>query len=132
MNLEWTVEEMNKVKEKIDEKARFDKNFRDLCLTNPKQAIEQITDKALPPGFKVRFIENENAHFTHVLPDSIDVPSELSEDELNQVAAGTRRKPIGYSSNYCFMCHSDAGFKRKDGINVQCRSCGALYYDPEF
>lgn len=130
MNLEWTVEEIKKVKKKIDEKARTDIDFRTLCLTNPKQAIEQITDKSLPPGFKVRFIENEDAHFTHVLPDPIDASSELSEDELNQVAAGTSSKST-VSNNYCYMCRSYAGFKRKDPAYIQCRSCGELYYKPE-
>lgn len=79
--------EIDEVLQKINLKAQTDKQFRKLCLTNPREAINHISGRNTPEGFVVQFIENKGAHYTHLLPDFID---ELYELELNYFAGGIR------------------------------------------
>ncbi|WP_373233443.1 hypothetical protein, partial [Cohnella sp.] len=58
-----------------------------LCLENPAQAVKEAIGKEIPQGFKLRFVENEGAHYTFVLPDMI-TEQELSESDLEAVAGG--------------------------------------------
>jgi hypothetical protein len=39
--------------------AQTDVAFRALCLSDPGEAIRQITGKSLPPGRTIRFVEPE-------------------------------------------------------------------------
>jgi hypothetical protein len=74
--------------EQIIKRAQTDSQFRQLCLDNPNFAAQKVTGKDIPEGFTLRFVENQNADLTVVLPDSVDADAELSELELEQVAGG--------------------------------------------
>ena len=74
--------------EQIVKRAQTDIQFRKLCLDNPNRAAKQVTGKDIPEGFTLRFVDNQGADLTVVLPDSIDAEAELAEQELEQVAGG--------------------------------------------
>lgn len=88
IGLNWTKEEFDKVRQKINEKAKVDQEFYTLCLVNPRNAIEQISGKAVPEGYSIQAIDGE-IHLVRVFSESLsDLGGELSETELEQVSAG--------------------------------------------
>lgn len=76
--------------QKVFKKATTDAAFRKLCLTDAKAAIKQATGEDVPANFKVRFVENQGANLTIVLPDLRAAGGELKDEELEQVAGGGR------------------------------------------
>ena len=74
--------------EQIVKRAQTDSEFRKLCLDNPDAAATEATGKNIPEDFTLRFVENQGADLTVVLPDMVDPSAELSEQELEQVAGG--------------------------------------------
>lgn len=117
MNL--SKEEMAEVVRKINLEARTNLEFRELCLTNPNKAIQQISNIEIPSGFIVRFIENEDAHYTHVLPDFEEGSyTELSDSELDQVAGGGGGR--GFLDKRCVVCGSSDKTMYDNG---KCEDC---------
>ena len=87
MATNWTQEEVEKAFVDLKKKAMTDKNFRELILKNPNQAIAQVTKKEVPAGVKIKVIESDPAyHMTFVLPQMVS--ADLSDDELDKVAGG--------------------------------------------
>lgn len=85
-----TREEMRAVYSYVMKRARTDRDFRHALLFSPKQALEQEFDLDLPDHFNIRFVENNGADLTLVLPDLEPLPDEpLSEYDLGYVAGGT-------------------------------------------
>lgn len=130
--MHWTVEEIEKVMQEINEKVTIDMEFRKLVLSDPYKAVEQISGKEVPKGFNIRFIDNEGYHITHVLPDlQSPIGEELTDDELEQVSAGYSDKIPG-----CARCGSKEikhyytqkvsfGYE----ITVACYRCNSCGYD---
>ena len=74
--------------EQIVKRAQTDIQFRQLCLDNPNSVVQEVTGKDIPEGFTLRFVPNQGADLTVVLPDLADRSAELSDAELEQVAGG--------------------------------------------
>ncbi len=75
----------------IDDVARravVDPEFRKLAVSNPEKALAHFTDKPLPAGISIRFVDNSGSTKTFVLPPLMTSNGELSEKELEQVAGG--------------------------------------------
>ncbi len=87
---EWNEQEAQKTLNAVAKRAATDPAFRKLALSDPNAAIAQINPTPIPPGFKVRFVDNAGANLTVVLPDSVSKEGELSDAELEQVAGGGR------------------------------------------
>ena len=85
---EWTQEEANAKLNELAKKAQTDMEFRKLCLKDPVAAVAKIDPRPMPEWFKIRFVENEGATVTVVLPDPPSKEGELSDAELEQVAGG--------------------------------------------
>lgn len=92
MTMSWTNKDIKEAMEAISKKAMTDAAFRKTCLEDSGKAIEEATGKTLPESFKVRFIENEGADATFVLPDFQPTDIELMESDLDQVAGGVQNK----------------------------------------
>ena len=90
----WSDEEIKKVELSIKRNAMKDPEFRALALSNPNAAIAKVTSNPLPPGFKVKFIDNAGANRTVVLPDPLARVDELSDAELEQVAGGRNNNNV--------------------------------------
>lgn len=94
----WTEVEVNETLEKLFKQASTDAEFRKLCLTDPGAAIKQVSGKDIPSGLKIKFVENEGADRTIVLPDLIN--EDLSDEDLDKVAGGQQGESckicIGY------------------------------------
>jgi hypothetical protein len=88
MSQEITLQEADSLLEEMVKRAQSDLEFRQLCLSEPNIATKQVTGKEVPEGFKLRFVENQGADLTIVLPDPIDANAELSDEELEEVAGG--------------------------------------------
>lgn len=84
----WTQEEANQALQQIVQRTTTDMEFRRLALRDPNAAVKQVTGKELPPGFKIKVVENQGANLTVVLPDPQNQSGELSDAELEQVAGG--------------------------------------------
>ena len=84
----WTEEKANQVAAELMQKTTTDAAFRKLALEDPHAAIAQLSDNPIPAGVSIRFVENEGATFTFVLPDPVN--EELSDMELENVAGGAR------------------------------------------
>lgn len=87
--MSWTQEEAEQAFVEVRKRAMTDEDFRELVLSNPKEAIEQVTGKTVPEYLKIQVIESDpNYDLTCVLPEMIDGDLELSEDELENIAGG--------------------------------------------
>jgi hypothetical protein len=53
-----TEEELQRAVQKIFRLAQTDPEFRMLCLSNPNEAIHQITGKAVPRDIKIQFLDS--------------------------------------------------------------------------
>ncbi|MTI80393.1 MAG: NHLP leader peptide family natural product precursor [Firmicutes bacterium] len=85
----WTESEVNETLEKLFKQPATNIEFRKLCLSDPGAAIKQVSGKEIPSGLKIKFVENEGADRTLVLPDLLT--EDLSEDDLDNVAGGHRQ-----------------------------------------
>jgi hypothetical protein len=83
-----TSQEAEDAIQQVVKRAQTDSEFRQLCLSDPKAAAKLATGKDIPEGFTLRFVENQGANLTVVLPDPIDFNDELSDEDLEQVAGG--------------------------------------------
>jgi hypothetical protein len=68
------------------QKASTDSAFRQVLLTNPRQAIAESTGLDLPPNVEVTILEESPTHLYFVLPPAGS--EELSEADLGEVAGG--------------------------------------------
>ncbi len=98
---QWTQEEIDATYQKIQAKAATDKDFRQKVLSNPKEAIKEVSGKEVPEDIKLNVIENEpGVDQTFVLPDFVG--EELSDEQLDNVAGGrcTAQCNCAGTSNY--------------------------------
>lgn len=84
----WTKEQIDQVLAEIVRRSVKDADFRRLCLEDAAAAVKAVTSEPLPPDFKLRFIDNDHADLTVVLPDVVEGGRELSDDELSAVSGG--------------------------------------------
>jgi len=84
---EWNEQEVQTTLAEVMRRAATDPEYRALALRDPKAAVAKVTTHAIPSDFKLRFVDNEGANLTLVLPDPVP-EGELSEQELEQVAGG--------------------------------------------
>lgn len=96
----WTDAEARKTFQAIARKAASDPAFRKVALANPAQAVKQVSGLDLPSGFKLRFVENQGANLTMVLPDPAAATGELTDKDLEEVAGGRCGVSCGVS---CLM-----------------------------
>ncbi|MEM8960968.1 MAG: hypothetical protein AAGD38_05780 [Acidobacteriota bacterium] len=90
MSTEWTQEENRKVMAEVARRSATDPEFRALCFADPSAAIAQVAGRPVPEGVNIRFIDNQGADLTVVLPDPVKAEGELSDEELEEVAGGSR------------------------------------------
>ena len=83
-----TQHEAEQAIEQIVKRAQTDAEYRQLCLSDANAAAKEATGKELPAGYTLKFVENQGADLTVVLPDAIEESVELSDTELDQVAGG--------------------------------------------
>lgn len=83
-----TQQEAEQTIEKIVKRAQTDPEYRQLCLSDANAAAIEATGKELPAGYTLKFVENQGADLTVVLPDAIEESVELSDTELDRVAGG--------------------------------------------
>jgi hypothetical protein len=86
--MEWTVEQIQPAIDAALKRAATDAAFRELALKNANAAVQEITGRPLPEGFRVRVLERAGYDVTLVLPDPAET-GELADEELEQVAGGT-------------------------------------------
>jgi hypothetical protein len=53
-----TEEELKRAVQKIFKLSQTDPAFRALCLSNPNEAIQRMTGKAVPPDVKIQFVDS--------------------------------------------------------------------------
>jgi hypothetical protein len=56
-----TEEELERAVRKIFKLAQTDPEFRAFCLSNPNEAIRQVSGKAVAPGIKLQFLDSISA-----------------------------------------------------------------------
>ena len=83
----WSKEELEKALLDVKKKAIRDADFRKLALSDASAAVKEAAGKELPSGVKLKFVENDGARMTIILPDLVE--DEMSEEELDKVAGGT-------------------------------------------
>jgi hypothetical protein len=83
-----TQQEAEQAIQQIIKRAQTDSEYRQLCLKDPNTAATEVTGKEMPAGYVLKFVENQGADLTVVLPDIIEESAELSDTELDQVAGG--------------------------------------------
>jgi hypothetical protein len=88
---EWNEAEAQKTLTEVSKRTQTDPEFRKLALSNPSAAISKVNSTPLPSGFKVRFVDNNGANLTVVLPDAESKEGELSDVQLEHVAGGGGR-----------------------------------------
>ena len=90
----WNEVEIQNMLAEVMKRASTDPEYRALSLSDPVAAVAQVNPRPLPPGFKLRFVDNAGANLTIVLPDAVAASGELSDSELAQVAGRFIRPSI--------------------------------------
>jgi hypothetical protein len=54
-------QELERAVKKVFKLSQTDPEFRALCLSNPDEAIRQVTGKAVPGGIKLQFLDSPSA-----------------------------------------------------------------------
>lgn len=85
----WTPDRVQAALRQILARAGADPAFRQLCLVDPRAAVQQETRQELPEKFSLRFVDNAHADLTIVLPDPIS-SAELSDQDLEAVSGGIK------------------------------------------
>ena len=93
-----TQQEAEQAIQQIIKRAQTDAEYRQLCLSDPNAAATKATGKEMPAGYTLKFVENQGADLTVVLPDVIEESAELSDTELDQVAGGKCAATCGVTS----------------------------------
>jgi hypothetical protein len=88
----WGRDQVTQVLSDIIRRSQRDPAFRELCLQNPAAAVKAITSEELPEHFRLRFVDNDRADLTVVLPDPVDEQT-LSDAELSSVTGGILLSP---------------------------------------
>ena len=83
-----TQSQWNSALQKVLERADKEPAFRELCLTNPRPALQEYLPSELPANFKIDFIDGRGADMTVVLPPLAQQSDELTTEDLEQVAGG--------------------------------------------
>jgi len=84
----WTEEEFTLVLAEVARRSCIDSEFRQLALTSPGAAIEEVCDKPVPDDVLIQFLDNSGPVRYFPLPDPIPGLEELSEAELMEIAGG--------------------------------------------
>ena len=85
--MNWTQNEINETYQRIQAIAATDNKFREVLLSNPQKAIEELTGKTLPDGYTIKVIESDPAFSaTFVLP--LSRTGEITDDDLDNIAGG--------------------------------------------
>lgn len=53
-----TQDELKRAVQEIFKLSQTDPEFRTLCLSDPHEALRQVTGKAVPPGIRIQFLES--------------------------------------------------------------------------
>jgi hypothetical protein len=70
-------------------RSATDDAFRRGLLSDPQRAIRQTLGIAIPPSFRLKFIERDpGVDALIVLPDRQSADGELSEEDLESIAGG--------------------------------------------
>src|SRR5262249_19955531 len=94
-----TDQELNSAVREVLKRAVADPNFRQLAVRDAKAAIAKVSNKNLPQGFEIQFIDNHGkATKTVVIPDPVTHPEQLTEEELESVAGGCAATNCGITS----------------------------------
>ena len=64
-------EDAERVVSYVMRRARVDPLFRRALLARPRVALEEELNLDLPDDFRIRFVENQGADLTIVLPDPV-------------------------------------------------------------
>lgn len=81
----------------VVKRAATDAAFHALALRDAAAAVREATGLSLPDGFTVRFVDNQGANATFVLPDVAVASEELSDAQLEHVAGGRCGQSCGGS-----------------------------------
>jgi hypothetical protein len=81
--------EMNSMVREVIKRAVVDHDFRQLAVRDSEAAIAEVSGKKLPQGISIQFVDNYKKRIkTIALPDPVENPQELTDEELEQVAGG--------------------------------------------
>ena len=93
-------QELNAAIREVLKRAVADPNFRQLASRDGKAAIAKVTNKPLPQGLTIQFVDNHGkSSKTVVIPDPVVHPEQLTEEELEAVAGGCGATNCGISSD---------------------------------
>ena len=87
MSQPWSPQTFAELRAKLFSRAATDADFRQLCLTDPRAAVREISGMEPPANLPLRFKESEP--YTFSLPPFLGV-RELSDVEMEQVSGGAQ------------------------------------------
>ena len=88
---DWSQKDVDDAVNALMEKVTIDEDFRAKALSNPNEAIKELTGKDLPDGYRVKLLEPEPGFDnTFILPPLQN--RDLTDDELDAVAGGGGNK----------------------------------------
>ena len=87
---EWSLESVRTAMDSVFKRSLRDPDFRELAIKDAGAAIRKETGMSVPTDFKLRFVDNQGADYTAILPDLVDPSAALADHELEQVAGGGR------------------------------------------
>ncbi|MBW7457439.1 NHLP leader peptide family RiPP precursor [Paenibacillus sepulcri] len=86
----WSKEAVAEAVNKVGARAATDLEYRNLCVTNIHEAIQQETGLEVPSSFKIGVLDQSSYSLSIVLPKVQLADNELTEGELDSVAGGSK------------------------------------------
>lgn len=86
----WGKQEISNAITAVQEKAARDEEFRELCKRDIHAAIREATGKEVPQAIRIQVVDQTGYHLSVVLPAQEKAGGELDEQELEQVAGGSK------------------------------------------
>jgi hypothetical protein len=86
----WTKETVEEAIRKVGARAATDMEFRQLCVSNIRAAIQQESGMEVPASIKIGVLDQSANHLNFILPPVVKEEGELLESELESVAGGSK------------------------------------------
>ncbi len=95
------AKDFEKIRAKIIARAWKDARFKEKLMKNPKAAFKEM-GLDLPDNFQVRAVEDRANSFTFVLPAPVAQTAELSDQQLEKLAAGAGTTFLTAVHTFCY------------------------------
>ncbi len=104
-NKQVNIKDEQKLRDNLIARAWQEPAFKAKLLKNPRAALAEVGYK-LPDNIKINIFEDKPNNFNFVIPLPPQDTRELSDQEIQKLAAGAGNEPLGYFDGVLHKLHN--------------------------